>query len=164
MGILRERDEKGKFLPTHNMRNTRLYKIWCSMKERCNNQNNKNYKNYGEKGIKVCKKWAKDFLEFYRWATNNGYKEGLTIDRINFSGDYEPENCRWVTTKQQNRNYSKNRFIKYKNKKYCIVELSEKFDIPYRTLLYRINAGYTIEKAIIKKDFRGEKNGKKIER
>lgn len=157
LGTIKTRDEKGRFLPKHNMKRTKIYRVWCSMKERCDNKNNKSYKNYGAKGIKVCEEWSNDFLKFYYWAINNGYKEGLTIDRINFNKNYEPQNCRWVTTKQQNRNYSKNRFMEYNGKKYCIVELSEKFNISYGTLLYRINAGYTLEEAIIKKDLRGER-------
>ena len=88
------------------------------------------------------------FNEFYNWSICNGYKENLTIDRIDNNGTYEPSHCRWVTTKEQNRNYSKNRFYYIDNKKYCIAEISEKYNINYRTLLYRLNNNYTLEEAI----------------
>ena len=90
--------------PKHGLSKTRLYRIWNAMKNRCNNPNNYGYKNYGGRGIKVCDEWNKDFLEFYNWAINNGYKENLSIDRINNNGNYEPNNCRWATSKEQMAN------------------------------------------------------------
>ena len=141
-------DKNGQFKKKHGMRNTKIYNAWCGMKSRCYNANNKSYKNYGNRGIKVCEKWKNDFNEFYNWSIYNGYKENLTIDRIDNNGNYEPSNCRWVTTKEQNRNYSKNRFYYIDNKKYCIAEISEKYNINYRTLLYRLNNNYTLEEAI----------------
>ena len=81
-----------------------LYFRWIGIKERCNNPNAYNYKNYGLRGIKVCKEWNDDYLKFRQWALNNGYKENLTIDRINVNGNYEPANCRWTTWKEQNNN------------------------------------------------------------
>lgn len=152
--MARARDDCGKFLKEHGMKGTKIYNIWCSMKERCNNPHNKSYKNYGEKGIRVCKDWENNFYNFNQWAINCGYKEGLTIDRINNNRDYCPENCRWVTTKIQNRNYSRNHIIVYEGKEYCLIELSEKFKINYGKLLYRINNGYSIEKALEKGDNR----------
>ena len=148
------RDCKGKFCNTHGMRRTKLYRVWCSMKERCNNTNNKSYKHYGLRGIKVCEEWAGDFKCFYDWAIANGYQEGLTIDRINVDGNYEPSNCRWVDVKTQNRNYGRNHFVDYNGRKYCVVELAEMYGIPYRRLLYRIKNGMDIEKALTKGDMR----------
>ena len=76
--------------------NHRLYKIWWSMKERCYSPNNNNYPKYGAKGVTICNEWM-DFDTFYTWAMTNGYKDSLTIDRVNSKGNYEPENCRWIT-------------------------------------------------------------------
>ncbi|NSW82555.1 MAG: hypothetical protein HPY90_04640 [Syntrophothermus sp.] len=98
----------GRRTTTHGLKRHRLYRIWSKMKERCNNPRSKFYELYGGRGIKVCEEWANDFQAFYDWAMANGYREGLTIDRKNNDGDYEPENCRWVTRKIQNNNVRRN--------------------------------------------------------
>lgn len=87
---------------------TRLYRIWKAMKTRCNNPNNPSYiKWYGAKGVKVCDEWNKSFIPFKEWALSHGYREDLSIDRINPYGDYEPSNCRWATASEQARNKRK---------------------------------------------------------
>ena len=86
------------------MSKTRIFGIWENMRDRCNNPNSQQYYLYGERGIKVCKEWSSDFLAFYNWSIKNGYRQGLSIDRIDVNGDYEPNNCRWATAKQQIRN------------------------------------------------------------
>ena len=79
------------------MNQSKIYSIYHNMKDRCLNPNNHAYDNYGGRGIKICEKWLNEngFINFYNWAILNGYKEGLSIDRINI--DYEPTNCRWIT-------------------------------------------------------------------
>lgn len=91
----------------HNLSNHRLYNIWANMKNRCNNKESKNYKNYGGRGISVCDEWINNFILFYNWSLENGYKNDLTIDRINHFGNYEPSNCRWVNREVQNQNTRK---------------------------------------------------------
>lgn len=88
----------------HNKCNTRLYNIWRAMKHRCYYTKDQNYQYYGGRGIKVCEEWKNNFEAFYDWSIKNGYQEGLSIDRIDVDGDYEPNNCRWATTLQQNLN------------------------------------------------------------
>lgn len=129
----------------HNKTKTRIYRIWSSMKQRCYYKSLKQYKNYGGRGIEVCEEWKKDFMNFYNWAMNNGYEEHLTLDRIDSNKNYCPENCRWATYKEQENNRRNNRKIFYKNDIYTISELSNLLNIPYATLLWRINNYWTDE-------------------
>jgi len=85
---------------------TRLYKIWCNMKSRCNNKNILGYSNYGGRDISIDPAWNV-FIIFKNWALSNGYSDNLTIDRINNDGNYEPSNCRWATKTVQARNIQK---------------------------------------------------------
>lgn len=84
----------------HSLSKTRLYSIYSGMKQRCYNPNNQHYSIYGGKGIKICDEWLnKNGLQnFIEWSLNNGYEDHLTIDRINSSSDYSPQNCRWITS------------------------------------------------------------------
>ena len=141
----RPRNNKGAFTTTHGMRHTRLYGIWCAMKERCNNPNNKSYPRYGARGISVTDEWRESFQAFHEWAVQAGYSEDLTIDRIDNNRGYSPDNCRWVTTKEQNRNYSRNHMITYRGRTQCIADWAEETGINRATILFRIKAGKSID-------------------
>ena len=91
----------------HGGAHTKLYFVWAQMKGRCQNPCNRMYKHYGARGITVCEEWRTDYAAFLAWANQNGYAEGLTLDRINVNGNYEPSNCRWVNMHIQNANKRK---------------------------------------------------------
>lgn len=88
----------------HGEAGSRLYRIWKAMHTRCYNPHFKMYRYYGGRGIKICDDWLYSYTSFREWAISNGYMENLTIDRVNPEGNYCPENCRWATMAEQNRN------------------------------------------------------------
>ena len=116
---------------SHKMSGTRIYTIWQSMKDRCCNPHNARYSRYGGRGIKVCDEWIHDFSAFYEWALKNGYSETLTIDRIDYDGNYDPDNCRWATQSEQARNRSTNLTITIGNATKTLKEWCEIFEVDY---------------------------------
>lgn len=136
----------------HGLRHTRIYETWVNMKTRCLNKNNKNYSNYGARGIKVCNEWKDDFMTFYNWAMKNGYTDDLTIDRIDVNGNYEPNNCRWVTMEKQNNNRRNNHVVLYKGESKTLEEWSKilPINIGSSVLRYRVTHDWDIEKAFTK--------------
>lgn len=142
----KENGQKRRFVQNH-----RLYSIWIDMKRRCNNTNRNSYKYYVMKGIKICEEWLNDFRVFQDWAFSNGYKDNLTIDRINNDGNYEPSNCRWVTTFEQNNNMSTNHKIVYKGKTYkTMSSFCREMNIDYSKFRQNIRYGKTVEEALTK--------------
>lgn len=132
--------EKKDTTKTHGMRQTRLYNIWTQMTQRCNNQKLDCYDRYGGRGIYVCDEWRK-FEVFAEWALKNGYKDSLSIDRINVDGNYEPENCKWSTDIEQARNKRTSRFIIINGESKTVAEWAEISGIPYKTLQRRLYTG-----------------------
>lgn len=113
---------------THGMRHTRIYSIWCDMKKRCYNHNSKSYPNYGAKGIRICDEWLNNFEEFKNWSFNHGYSDNLTIDRIDNAKDYCPENCKWTTHAEQQRNRTNNVYLEHNGTKKTIAEWSRELN------------------------------------
>lgn len=144
----------GKFQKKHGLSKSKLYHVWLSMRERCTKQGHKSYKNYGAKGIKVCKEWDSSFERFLDFANSNGYKEGLTIDRVDTALGYSPDNCRFITTREQNRNYSRNHMITYKGETMCLSDMADKYGVHRATVLFRIKSGKTLDEAFSPNDKR----------
>ena len=143
-------DEKHEYRKIHGFtKKENLYSVWCGMKHRCYCKTCKAYKYYGDRGILVCDEWKNSYLNFRNWAIKNGYKENLTIDRINVNGNYEPSNCRWVSDKVQSRNKRSNVILTFNGISHCIVEWSEILNIPASTLNARLNKlNWSVEKTL----------------
>ena len=126
-----------------------LFTAWVNMRRRCTDKNRKlDYPRYGGRGIKVCDEWESDFVSFYTWATNHGYVDGLTLDRIDNNGNYSPENCRWVTRKIQNGNRRNNRLITFKGETKILAQWAREVGIHGATIGNRLDAGWSTERAL----------------
>lgn len=125
---------------------TRLYGVWEGMKSRCCDEKNKRFSNYGGRGISICEEWL-DFATFRDWALSSRYKKGLTIDRIDVDGNYEPSNCRWVTMKVQQNNRTNNHRIAHNGKTLTLSEWADECQINRDTFKRRIALGWSMERA-----------------
>lgn len=132
---------------THGMSNTRIYRIWKDIKRRVKNPNRQNYKFYGARGITICQEWEESFEAFYEWAIKNGYEDNLEIDRIDNDKGYCPKNCHWVTRAENSNNKRTSRLVTYNGETRTVMEWSRFFNIPYTKLIYRLNMGWSLEKA-----------------
>ena len=132
----------------HNKTKHPLYSVWTNMKSRCYTPTDNEYKNYGVRGIKVCDEWREDFMAFYNWAFANGYKKGLSIDRINNDGDYEPNNCRWATVRQQINNRRCTILLTYKDRTLPLAEWATVTGINYCTLYKRYQYEWSTERIL----------------
>lgn len=146
-GCLRRETTAASFTK-HSQSGTRLYSIFYHMHDRCEKKQCKDYKNYGGRGISVCGEWNRvsGFVAFHEWAMKNGYHDGLSIDRKDANGNYEPDNCRWATDKIQANNQRRNHRILYSGKEYTISQLSELLSIDAGVLWYRITHGWPEDK------------------
>lgn len=114
----------GHLARSHEMTGTRLYRIWRGMKTRCSVVDETHYPYYGGRGITVCEEWQNSFETFRDWALANGYRDDLSIDRIDVNGNYCPENCRWETAMQQGRNRRNNVFYEISGNAHTVPEWS----------------------------------------
>ena len=130
------------------MSRTPLYNTWRNIHQKCLNPNSPAYKYYGGRGISVCDEWKSDFLTFYNWANANGYRDGLTIDRINNDGDYTPNNCRWVTMKEQSINKRNTVTLEYNGITKSIKEWSDDLGFKREVLKSRLKNGWSAEETL----------------
>lgn len=132
---------------THGESHTPLHNIWCGINNRCDPMHTHSEK-YGKRGITVCEEWH-SYEDFAKWARENGYKKGLTIERIDVNGNYCPENCTWIPQGQQARNRRTTHWVMYQGKRMSLAEACEIAGLPYKQVFWRMSrAGWSFEKAI----------------
>ena len=128
----------------------RLYGVWLGMKNRTRNSNHKDYKYCGAKGITICEEWDKSYESFKAWALNNGYRDDLTIDRIDDNGNYCPENCRWADAYTQANNKSNNHLITYNGKTQNMTQWARELGVSRGLIKDRLKSGWSVEDALTK--------------
>lgn len=139
----------GNALYKHGLSNKhRLYRTWKNMKQRVNNKNNKRFLSYGGRGIKVCDAWENNFMAFYNWAMANGYRDDLTLDRIDNNGNYCPENCRWVDWDTQRNNTQRTKRFVWNGVEMSMKQICEITGAKYDRVKDRVRRGWSIQKAI----------------
>lgn len=142
-------EKSGERSYKHGGTNSRLYRIWSAMIERCHNPNRKGYENYGGRGIAVCDEWRNSFQKFQDWAISNGYRDDLTIDREDNEGSYCPSNCRWISFKDQQNHKRDNHLVTYNGETHNITEWAAITGINRNTLFARLNRlGWSAERAL----------------
>lgn len=148
-GCLKKEVEKsGDNSRKHGMRESRMYTIWCGMKQRCFNPTQKGYKDYGGRGITVCDEWKNSFEKFRDWALSNGYSDDLSIDRIDNGGNYEPSNCRWENSLIQANNKRNNRILVAFGESHTLTEWSRITGISLNIIRRRLKKGLKLEDII----------------
>lgn len=119
---------------------THLHFLWSRMKQRCYNPNVTRYEDYGGRGIVVCEEWL-DYEVFRKWAYKSGYVEGLSIERIDVNGNYEPKNCTWITKEEQANNRRTTVWVEYNGKRQNVKQWADELGIAYGTLITRYRRG-----------------------
>lgn len=136
---------------THGLSNTRLYRIWANMKNRCSNPNCNRAHIYKHRNITVCEEWLNDFRSFYEWSIQHGYDDSRTLDRIDNNWGYSPANCRWVDVITQQRNKRNITTYTYGGVVFRQCEVFDLFGVKRTTFQRRINAGMSVKQAIEKR-------------
>lgn len=162
-GCLKKQQDRINLIKNHKGGRTkeRLYHIWQSMRQRCQNPNNHAYADYGGRGISVFSLWN-DYDIFKKWALENGYAPSLTIERRNVNGNYEPENCCWIPYSLQARNTRRTAYFTFDNGERPLVEWSEITGIRKATLYSRLCKGYS-NKSDLLSEF-NLRSGKRLEK
>ena len=138
----------------HGMAKTELYRKWASIKQRCLDESRADYERYGGAGIAVCDEWKNSFVSFMNWSLNNGYKEGLSIDRIDNNKEYCPENCRWIKLEEQSANRRSNIYITYNGETKTLTDWCKYFNVDYSRTKAKIKKyGFSFEEAIFSQNY-----------
>ena len=135
----------------HGLSKHKLYYVRNTMINRCYNKKISKYKNYGARGISVCDEWLdkeNGFINFYNWAMNNGYQDGLTIERKNVDSNYCPENCCWISSEKQAKNKTTTVFLTYNGETKPLSDWARDTGISWSTLYYRYKKGWDVNKIL----------------
>ena len=151
------RDRKMRLISGKTFYKELWYGSYHSMMDRCYRKTAKNYPFYGGRGIEVCQEWH-NIENFGKWATENGFKKGMSLDRIDVNGNYSPENCKWSTPSEQANNRRNTVYLEYNGEKHTISEWAKKLGINRSTLSNRIYRGWSIEKALARRNYYGQNN------
>lgn len=143
-------DKRGASNPNYKdgRKGTRLYRIYNGMKTRCYNPSFSSYPRYGGRGVKICEEWLNDFSAFRSWAVSHGYRDDLTIERLDVNGDYSPDNCTWADYGAQANNKTDNHLITYEGETKTLKQWSDFFGISDRTVRDRLRRGWDPVRAI----------------
>lgn len=142
-----KREKAAESLRTHGMRDSREYRIWCNMKERCYTTTRAHYPRYGGRGIQVCERWRGSFENFYA-DLGPCPSPKHSLEREDNEGHYQPTNCRWATPVEQARNKRDNRLLTFRGHTKCVTEWAEEIGMKVGTLHYRIQHGWSADKAL----------------
>ncbi len=134
--------------PAHNLSNTRLYKIRAKMIRRCFCKDDQAYPRYGGRGITMCDEWRDSVEAFAEWAYANGYRDDLSIDRIDNNGNYSPQNCRWATSEEQANNTRRNKVYTFNGETKNLKHWCNELGLKYSTVHMRLLRGWSFEEAI----------------
>lgn len=154
-GILKWRNYKSREREAEQRK--KLYEVWKGVRRRTCDEKLEQYRNYGGRGIGICEEWKKDFEAFFKWAMENGYEEGLSIDRKDNEKGYFPDNCRWATRKEQGNNTRRNKLITYGGETHTVTEWEDILHLGRNTLKMRLYKGWNLESAIETPSLRNKK-------
>ena len=138
----------------HGLNHSKLHYMYDNMRKRCYRPGTNRYERYGGRGIGICDEWRNDRSEFYRWALENGWQEGMSIDRINVDGHYSPSNCRFIPIGRQSSNTSRNRFLCWRGRKQTVSDWARELGIRSSALQHRVDRGWSLDR-IFTQPFRG---------
>lgn len=145
--MVRAKANDTRFKAVHGLAGTRAYKAWSGMIARCSNNTREDFQWYGARGIKVCKRWRNSVLKF---VEDMGHPpQGMTLDRINNSGNYEFGNCRWATRKEQARNRASSKFLTFRGRTQTQAEWAEEFGLSQGILYERLHDKWPLEDALL---------------
>lgn len=140
-----QRDSMSRRQRRHGMSASPTWRVWRSMRQRCEDSNCKGFAGYGGRGIRVCERWQvfENFIDDMGEAP-----KGMQLERIDNDGNYEPSNCKWATRKEQARNRRSTKFVEYRGERMCVSELADKVGMSRGTLACRLKRGVPVEQAV----------------